>query len=209
MRWRGAMRPARNDRRDGRSERPQIASARIGRRLAGPVLLSTALASLLLAVPPLQGVARQLAHVRPAWVAAAVALELGSCVGFVVIFRLFFDQVPAGVARELAWTEQGSGALLPGGGLGALAVGSWLLHGAGMSTQSIIDRSSALFESGTHVRCSRDPHLPSCETIRRQLREERLSSQLPVHARAALASVSVRSGVRLVLGQTRRRWERR
>ena len=54
---------------------------------------------------------------------AAVALEFGSCVAFVVIFRLFFDQVPAGSARELVWTEQGAGALLPGGGAGALAVG--------------------------------------------------------------------------------------
>jgi uncharacterized membrane protein YbhN (UPF0104 family) len=133
------------DRADGRSERAQIVSARIVRRLAGPALLSAALASLMLAVPPLRGVARQFAHVRPAWVAAAVVVELGSCVGFVVIFRLFFDRVPAGVARELAWTEQGSGALLPGGGVGALAVGGWLLRSTGMSTRTIVERSSALF----------------------------------------------------------------
>ena len=42
-------------------------------------------------------------------------------------------------------TEQGSGALLPGGGVGALAIGGWLLRRAGMSTSAIIDRSSALF----------------------------------------------------------------
>jgi uncharacterized membrane protein YbhN (UPF0104 family) len=127
------------------TERVRSVSVRIAGRLAWPGLLSTALVSLLLAVPPLHRVARQLAHVRPTWVAVAVALEVGSCLGFVVIFRLFFDQVPAGVARELAWTEQGSGALLPGGGVGALAVGGWLLRRVGMSTRSIIERSSALF----------------------------------------------------------------
>jgi uncharacterized membrane protein YbhN (UPF0104 family) len=126
-------------------------SARIARRVAGPVLLSAVIASLLLAVPPLRGVARQVAQVDAGWVVAAVALELGSCVGFVVIFRLFFDAVPAGAARELAWAEEASGPLLPG--VGALAIGGWMLRRFGMSTRSIIDRSSALFflTSATNV----------------------------------------------------------
>ena len=122
-----------------------MAARRTAGRLLGPALLSAVIVSLLFAVPPLRAVARQLGQMRAGWVVAAAALELGSCVGFVVIFRLFFDQVQAGVARELAWAEEGSGALLPGGGVGALALGGWLLHRAGISTKSIIDRSSALF----------------------------------------------------------------
>jgi uncharacterized membrane protein YbhN (UPF0104 family) len=118
---------------------------RIASRFIAPLFLSAAIGSLLLAVPPLRGVANQIDGLHPAWLLVAVALELGSCLGFVVIFRLFFDGVGAGTARELAWTEQGSGALLPGGGVGALAIGGWLLRRAGMSTRSIIDRSSALF----------------------------------------------------------------
>jgi uncharacterized membrane protein YbhN (UPF0104 family) len=120
-------------------------SVRIGRRLVAPVILTAAIGSLLLAVPPLRGVAREIAQLRPDWVLAAIVLEVASCLAFVVIFRLYFDEVPAGAARELALTEQGSGALLPGGGLGALAIGGWLLRRAGMSTSAIIDRSSALF----------------------------------------------------------------
>ncbi|HUA05698.1 MAG TPA: lysylphosphatidylglycerol synthase transmembrane domain-containing protein [Solirubrobacteraceae bacterium] len=120
-------------------------ATRIATRLVAPVLLSAAIGSLVLAVPPLRGVATQLDRLAPAWVLLAGALELASCLGFVVIFRLFFDGVEAGTARELAWTEQGSGALLPGGGVGALAIGGWLLRRAGMSTKSIVDRSSALF----------------------------------------------------------------
>lgn len=117
----------------------------IARRLLTPAVLSAALGSVLLAVPPLRGVARQIAHFRPECLLAGIVLELASCLGFVVIFRLFFDEVPAGLARELAWTEQGSGALLPGGGVGALAIGGVLLRRAGMSRRTIIDRSSALF----------------------------------------------------------------
>ena len=120
-------------------------ATRIAKRVAGAVLLSVAIATLVLAVPPLHGVASQIARMHAGWIVVAAALELASCLAFVVIFRLFFDELPAGTARELAWAEEGSGALLPGGGVGALAVGGVLLRRAGMSTQSIVDRSSALF----------------------------------------------------------------
>jgi uncharacterized membrane protein YbhN (UPF0104 family) len=127
----------------GGQPRPQ--RTRIAMRLAAAALLSVAVGSLLLAVPGLRGVGSQIAHMRPGWIIVAGALELASCAGFVVIFRLFFDGLPAGPARELAWAEEGSGALLPGGGVGALAIGGVLLRKAGMSTRSIVDRSSALF----------------------------------------------------------------
>ena len=122
-----------------------LARGHISWRLVGSGLLSAAVASLALAVPPLRSVARELTHLNPGWIAAAIALELASCLGFVVIFRLFFDQVPGRLARQVAWTEQGSGALLPGGGVGALAIGGWFLRRTGMSMRDIVDRSSALF----------------------------------------------------------------
>jgi uncharacterized membrane protein YbhN (UPF0104 family) len=82
---------------------------------------------------------------NPGWIAAAVALELASCVSFVVLFRLFFDRVEAADARALAWTSMASGVLLPGGGVGGLAIGGWLMHLAGAPTRWIVRRSSALF----------------------------------------------------------------
>jgi uncharacterized membrane protein YbhN (UPF0104 family) len=119
--------------------------AQIARRALVVVLLSAVTASLLLAVPGLEGVARDIEGLNAVWLVAAVGLEVGSCLAFVVIFRLFFDEVPAGSARELAWTEQGAGALLPGGGAGALAIGGWLLQRQGVSRKRVIERSSALF----------------------------------------------------------------
>jgi Lysylphosphatidylglycerol synthase TM region len=121
------------------------AAASIRRRLVAAVVLATATVTLLLAVPPLRGVARQVDAMDPVWLLVAVAFEVASCAGYVVIFRRFFEQVPAGPARELAWTEEASGALLPTGGVGALAIGGWLLRQAGMSSRQIVERSSALF----------------------------------------------------------------
>ena len=108
-------------------------------------MLATATITLLLAVPPLRGVAHQISRMSLGWIAVALVLEIASCAAYVVIFRLFFAAVPAGLARQLAWTEEASGALLPTGGLGALAIGGWLLRQAGMSTRRIVESSSALF----------------------------------------------------------------
>jgi uncharacterized membrane protein YbhN (UPF0104 family) len=128
------------------SDSAAVTTARhLVRRLVGALLLAVALATLLLAVPPLRGVARQIGHMAPGWIVAAVALEIASCLGFVVIFRRFFDLLPAGVGREIAWIETGSGALLPGGGVGALAVGGLLLRRWGVSIRTVVERSSGLF----------------------------------------------------------------
>ncbi|MFZ0377897.1 MAG: lysylphosphatidylglycerol synthase domain-containing protein [Solirubrobacteraceae bacterium] len=137
----------------GRFAQGTSVGAGVARRAIVVVLFSVAIASLLLAVPGLEGVAHQIEHLNALWIVAAVALEFGSCVGFVVIFRLFYDEVSAGPARELAWIEQGAGALLPGGGAGALAIGGWLLQRHGVSRSRVIERSSALFllTSATNV----------------------------------------------------------
>jgi uncharacterized membrane protein YbhN (UPF0104 family) len=66
-------------------------------------------------------------------------------VSFVVLFRRFFDRLSGRDARALAWTEQATGALLPGGGAGGLAIGGWLIHLAGAPTDWIVRRSGGLF----------------------------------------------------------------
>ena len=68
-----------------------------------------------------------------------------SCVSFVVLFRFFFDRVPASDGRLLAWTSMASGVLLPGGGVGGLAISGWLMRLRGVPTATIVRRSSALF----------------------------------------------------------------
>ena len=115
------------------------------RRLVTGVVLALGLAGVVLAVPGLRPAVRDIAGMRPALAAAAIGLEVASCLSFVAIFRLFFAPIPTAAARDLAWSEMGSGALLPGGGVGALAIGGWLLRLEGMSTSQIVKRSSGLF----------------------------------------------------------------
>jgi len=117
----------------------------VRRRLVTIALLSASGIALLVAVPGLRPVLRDAERVNLWWLVLGVALEFLSCVSFVVVFRMFFDHVPTVPAHELAWTEMASGALLPGGGVGSLAVGGLLLHQAGEPTRRIVVRSSGLF----------------------------------------------------------------
>ncbi|MBV9195972.1 MAG: UPF0104 family protein [Solirubrobacterales bacterium] len=117
----------------------------VARRLLAVVVLAVCAVTVLLAVPDLRPVVHEVRTMNPLLVAAAVGLELASCLAFVVIFRLFFAGLPQPAAQEMAWIQMGSGALLPGGGAGSLALGGWLLHLAGMPAREIVRRSSGLF----------------------------------------------------------------
>jgi uncharacterized membrane protein YbhN (UPF0104 family) len=116
-----------------------------GRRLGTIGLLAALGIALLIAVPALRPVLREVRHMSGLSIALAMALELASCVSFVVVFRLLFDRIPAREARYLAWTEMSSGALLPGGGVGGYAVGGWLMSLTGAKAGWIVRRSSSLF----------------------------------------------------------------
>ncbi len=115
------------------------------RRLVVVVVLSAALLALVLAVPSLGGVRRDLSGISVGWIAAGLAFELLSCLSFVLVFGAFFDEVPRPLARRVAWVEMGSGALLPGGGVTSYVLGGVLLRRAGMSTARIIVRSGGVF----------------------------------------------------------------
>jgi uncharacterized membrane protein YbhN (UPF0104 family) len=133
---------------------PRLRLPHIGRRLATTGLLVVLGVALLAAVPGLRDVLREIHEIDLGWVALAVALELASAVSFVVVFRLFFDQLDGRDARALAWTAQGSGALLPGGGVGGLAIGGWLTSLTGVPVGWIVRRSAGLFFLGALVSTS-------------------------------------------------------
>lgn len=115
------------------------------RRVATAALLAVLVVALLVAVPGLRPVLNDIRGISPGWLFAALALELASCVSFVVIFRLFFDRVPPRDARALAWTSMASGALLPVGGAGGLAISGWLMRLSGLPVRWIVQRSNGLF----------------------------------------------------------------
>jgi uncharacterized membrane protein YbhN (UPF0104 family) len=113
--------------------------------VATAALLALLVVALLVAVPGLRPVLTEIGGISPAWLLGALALELASCVSFVVVFRLFFERVPARDGRALAWTTMASGALLPVGGAGGLAISGWIMRLSGLPSRWIVQRSSGLF----------------------------------------------------------------
>jgi uncharacterized membrane protein YbhN (UPF0104 family) len=128
-----------------------IDSRGLRRRLIGLAVAAIAVTSLLLAVPALNDVVGDIGRMQPGWIVLGVVLEIASCVSFAIVFRAFFGSVPGPLARRVAWTEMGSGALLPGGGLTGYALGGVLLHDAGLGRRRVVILSGGLFWLTTFV----------------------------------------------------------
>src|SRR5271154_1241094 len=117
--------------------RPTGLARHVSRRVLGTAILGILSVGLLLWVAPPAEVIDQIREMSPAWVLAAVALELGSCLSYVIVFRRFFPEPPAAVSRRVAWIAMGAGAVLPGGNISSAAATGWLLRQHGIGTQRL------------------------------------------------------------------------
>jgi len=110
----------------------------------GTAVLSVVLVGVLLWLAPPGQVIDSIGDMSPAWVLAAVALELGSCLSYVVVFRRFFPEPPRPVSRQVAWIAMGAGAVLPGGNFSSAATTGWLLRHHGIGARRLVERCGAL-----------------------------------------------------------------
>jgi uncharacterized membrane protein YbhN (UPF0104 family) len=116
------------------------------RRVAGLALLVAVVALLIGTLPGLGEVREHFADAQPGWLVAMVALEVGSCLSYVVAFRgVFCARLGWRFSYEIGMAEQGTNVLLPAGGVGGLALGAWALRQGGMGTDRIARRSVAFF----------------------------------------------------------------
>ncbi len=113
-------------------------------RVLASVLISAAGLAVLLWVAPPGQVIDSIRHMNTFWLLAAVGLELGSCLGYVVVFRRFFPEASRPVSRQVAWIAMGAGAVLPGGNFSSAATSGWLLRDQGIGTRRLIERCTAL-----------------------------------------------------------------
>jgi uncharacterized membrane protein YbhN (UPF0104 family) len=114
------------------------------RRTLGAVTLGVAFIAALFVVAPPAGVIEQIGHMNPLWVLIAVALELGSCLSYVIVFRRFFPEPSRPVSRRVAWMAMGAGAVLPGGNISSAAATGWLLRRDGIGTRRLLERCAGL-----------------------------------------------------------------
>jgi uncharacterized membrane protein YbhN (UPF0104 family) len=114
-----------------------------GRALATAILGAVSVGLLLWVAPPGK-VIDQIGDMNLAWVLAAVGLELGSCLSYVIVFRRFFPEPPRAVSHKVAWIAMGAGAVLPGGNISSAAATGWLLRRHGVGTRRLLERCAAL-----------------------------------------------------------------
>jgi uncharacterized membrane protein YbhN (UPF0104 family) len=100
--------------------------------------------ALLVWVAPPEKVLDQIGRMNTTWVLVAVALEIGSCLSYVVVFRYFFPEPSRRTSRRVAWMAMGAGAVLPGGNISSAAATGLLLRGEGVGTQRLVVRCASL-----------------------------------------------------------------
>ncbi len=100
---------------------------------------------LLLAVPGLHSVAKDITRMGSGWVIVAIALEAFSCVGYVIAFLQVFDRAPVRFGARVALSELAFGTAVSLGGVGSIAVGALLLIERGANPGRVAERSAVLF----------------------------------------------------------------
>ncbi len=103
-------------------------------------------------VPGLEKALENLQSVQLRWVIAAMGVETISEIGYVISWRGILD--PEDLLRQgdrgkhlgarVAWAQLGGGMLVPGGTLGSMGVGAWMLHRLGMSMDRVAERQFTL-----------------------------------------------------------------
>ncbi|MGI8800787.1 MAG: lysylphosphatidylglycerol synthase transmembrane domain-containing protein [Solirubrobacteraceae bacterium] len=118
---------------------------RLRNSLIGLIALIVVVAGLLLALPGLDVIERQLAHASLGWVFAAIGFEYLSCIGYVLTVMLAFPRGRIRAVARLGWAELAANSVLPAGGLGGLGLGAWILRRRGVPAARIARRSTVVF----------------------------------------------------------------
>lgn len=124
----------------------ELAGRRLRRRLLVVVALLVVVGLIALLAPGLGEVRDRLGEARPGWLALAVALELLSCLSYVLMFRpIFCARMSWRTSYELGMSELAAGSLVPASGAGGLALGAWALRKGGMPAEDIARRTVAFY----------------------------------------------------------------
>jgi uncharacterized membrane protein YbhN (UPF0104 family) len=112
--------------------------------IVGAIVL--AVAALIVLVPGLGSLRDRFAGAQPAWIVLAAALQLGSCAGYVLVFRgVFCQRMSWRTSTEIGLSELAANSVLSVGGAGGLALGAWILRRGGLPRAFIARRTVAFF----------------------------------------------------------------
>ncbi len=102
-------------------------------------------AALLFSVPGLDAAADRIAHATVPWIVAGIALELLSCLGYVVLFGLVFVRLGRSLSSRLSLAELAVNSVVSVSGLAGIALGAWVLRSKGFPVDRIAKRSVLVF----------------------------------------------------------------
>jgi uncharacterized protein (TIRG00374 family) len=109
-------------------------------------LLVVVVVAIIWATPGLSSLRDELKDASGGWFVLAVALEIGSTLSYVVIFRaVFCPRMSWRMSYQIGMAEQAANSLLPAGGAGGLALGAWALSRSGTPADHIARRTVAFF----------------------------------------------------------------
>src|SRR5271154_1549683 len=103
-------------------------------------------------IPGFEKALDDLKNVSFQWVVGAMAVETVSEIGFVISWRGILDpdnllgQGGRGkhLGARVAWAQLGGGMIVPGGTLGSMGVGAWMLHRLGLPMDRVGERQFTL-----------------------------------------------------------------
>jgi uncharacterized membrane protein YbhN (UPF0104 family) len=110
-------------------------------------------------IPGFRDALSSLQNVSLGWIVVAMAVETVSESGYAVSWRRILDPdnllMREGRGRHLAarvaWAQLGGGMVVPGGTIGSMGVGAWMLHRLGMSMDRVAERQFVLMFLNTGV----------------------------------------------------------
>jgi uncharacterized membrane protein YbhN (UPF0104 family) len=102
-------------------------------------------AGLLLGVPSLQAAGERITDANTSWIGIALALEVLSCVSYVVLFNLVFGRLGRSLSSRLSLSELAVNSVVSVSGLAGIALGAWVLRSKGFSVERIAKRSVLIF----------------------------------------------------------------
>ena len=112
--------------------------------IIGAIVLVTV--ALIVLVPGLASLRDRFAGARPGWLVLAAVLQLGSCLGYVLVFRgVFCRRMSWRTSTEIGLSELAANSVLSVGGAGGLALGAWILRRGGLENEYIARRTVAFF----------------------------------------------------------------
>ncbi len=101
--------------------------------------------ALLLGVPGLDAAADRIEKANVPWIAVGIALEVLSCLGYVVLFELVFGRLGRSLSSRLSLAELAVNSVVSVSGLAGIALGAWVLRSKGVSVERIAKRSVLIF----------------------------------------------------------------